>query len=85
MFEMKVNLIKKKLYKLGGKEKIFTTRDFILILGVCILLRVWDQVMGISIPSTQLHYRRLILLLNTTYTATCFGCTTIFKQKYIIS
>jgi hypothetical protein len=32
----------------------------------------------------QLHYRRLILLLNTTYTATYFGRTTIFKQKYII-
>jgi hypothetical protein len=31
---------------------------------------------GVSIPSTQRHYRRLILLLNTTYTATCFGITT---------
>jgi hypothetical protein len=40
---------------------------------------------GFFIPSTQLHYRRLILLLNTTYTATCFGRTTTFKQKYIIS
>jgi hypothetical protein len=36
-------------------------------------------------PSTQRHYRRLILLLNTTYTATCFGRTTILKQKYIIN
>jgi hypothetical protein len=32
-------------------------------------------------PSTQRHYRRLILLLNTTYTATCFDRTTIFMQK----
>jgi hypothetical protein len=44
------------------------------------------QVMGGGvIPSTQHYYLRLILLLNTTYTATCFGRTTIFKQKYIIS
>jgi hypothetical protein len=50
---------------------------------VCILLHVWDQVMGVFIPSTQLHYRRLILVLNTTYTATCFGRMTIFRQKYI--
>jgi hypothetical protein len=27
--------------------------------------------MGVFIPSTQRHYRRLILLLNTTYSATC--------------
>jgi hypothetical protein len=33
--------------------------------------------MGFFIPSTQRHYRRLILLLNTTLTATCFGRTTI--------
>jgi hypothetical protein len=32
-------------------------------------------------PSTHRHYRRLILLLNTTYTATCFGHTTIFKLE----
>jgi hypothetical protein len=32
------------------------------------------------IPSTQRHYRRLILLLNTTYTVTCFGRTTIFSK-----
>jgi hypothetical protein len=36
---------------------------------------------GGVIPSTQLYYRRLILLLNTTYTATCFGRTTILRQK----
>jgi hypothetical protein len=36
---------------------------------------------GFFIPSTQRHYRRLILLLNTTYTATCFGRTTIFKEE----
>jgi hypothetical protein len=41
--------------------------------------------MGVFIPSTQRHYRRLILLLNTTYTAACLGRTPIFKQKYIIS
>jgi hypothetical protein len=40
---------------------------------------------GGFIPSRQLHNRRSILLLNTTYTATCFGRTTIFKQKYIVS
>jgi hypothetical protein len=34
-----------------------------LILGVCILLSVWDQVMEFFYPSTQRHYRRLILLL----------------------
>jgi hypothetical protein len=33
-----------------------------LILGVCILLRVWDQVMGCFYPPTQRHYRMLILL-----------------------
>jgi hypothetical protein len=38
--------------------------------------------MGFSYPSTQRHYRRLIF---TTYTATCFGHTTIFRQKSIIS
>jgi hypothetical protein len=43
------------------------------------------QVMDFFIPSTQYHSHRLIVLLNTTYTATCFGRTTIFKQKYIIS
>jgi hypothetical protein len=32
-----------------------------------------------------IHYCRLILLLNITYTAACFGQTTIFEQKYIIS
>jgi hypothetical protein len=37
------------------------------------------------IPSTQQHYHWLILLLNITYTATCFGRTTIFREKYIIS
>jgi hypothetical protein len=26
-----------------------------------------------------------MLLRNATYTATCFGRTTMFKQKYIIS
>jgi hypothetical protein len=35
----------------------------ILILGVCILLHVWDHVMGVLYPSSQRHYRRLILLL----------------------
>jgi hypothetical protein len=40
---------------------------------------------GFLYPSTQRHYRRLILLLNTTYTAACFGRMTIFTQKiYII-
>jgi hypothetical protein len=39
-----------------------------------------DKVMGIFIPSMQLHYHRLILLLNTTYTATCFGRMTIFRH-----
>jgi hypothetical protein len=52
---------------------------------VCILLRVWDQAMeGFLFCPTQLHYSRLILVINTTYTATCFGRTTIFKRKYII-
>jgi hypothetical protein len=41
--------------------------------------------MGFFIPSTQRHYRRLILLLNTTYTATCFGRTTIFKRNILIA
>jgi hypothetical protein len=35
-------------------------------------------------PSTQRHYRGLILLLNTTYTATCFGRTAIFKPITIM-
>jgi hypothetical protein len=51
----------------------------------CFQLHGSIQVMGVVIPSTQRHYRRLILLLNTAYTATCFGRTAIFKQKYIIS
>jgi hypothetical protein len=34
---------------------------------------------GFFIPSTQRHYRRLILLLNTTYSAPSL------KKKYIIS
>jgi hypothetical protein len=51
-----------------------------LIFGVCILLRVWDQVMGVVYPSTQRHYRHLIYYLHY-YIATCFGRTTIIKQK----
>jgi hypothetical protein len=43
------------------------------------------SVMGFFILAMQLHYRRLILLFNTTYTATCFGRMTIFKKEYIIS
>jgi hypothetical protein len=43
------------------------------------------KVIEVFISSTQRHYRRLILLLNTTHTATYFGRTTIFRQKYIIS
>jgi hypothetical protein len=43
---------------------------------------VWFLVMGIFILSMQ---HGLILLLNTTYTATCFGRRTIFRQKHIIS
>jgi hypothetical protein len=38
----------------------------ILILGVCILLRVWDPGDGRFIPSTQRYYRRLFLLFNIT-------------------
>jgi hypothetical protein len=37
------------------------------------------QIMEVFIPFTQRYYRRLILLLNTTSTATCFGQTTIFR------
>jgi hypothetical protein len=37
-----------------------------LILGVCILLRVWDPGDRGFIPSTQRYYRRLFLLLNAT-------------------
>jgi hypothetical protein len=33
---------------------------------------------GVFLPK-QRHYHRLILLLNTTYTATCYCLTTIFK------
>jgi hypothetical protein len=40
--------------------------------------------MGVFIPSTQLHYRRLILLLNTTNTATCFGRTTILANNIFL-
>jgi hypothetical protein len=63
-----------------------TSRDPILkhktklILGVCILLRVLDQVMGFFYPSTQRHYRRLIYYLYY-YIATCFGRMTIIRQK----
>jgi hypothetical protein len=46
-----------------------------LISGVCILLRVWYQMMCVFNPSTQRHYRRLIYYLYT-YIATCFGRTT---------
>jgi hypothetical protein len=49
--------------------------------GVCILLRVWDQVEG-GFPSTQRYYRRFLLFIIY-LAATCFGRTTIFKQKYI--
>jgi hypothetical protein len=63
----------------------FPTNILYLIMGVCILLRVWDPGDWGFILSTQRYYRRLILLLNTTYTLTCFGRTTIFMQKYIIS
>jgi hypothetical protein len=56
-------------------------RSFILILGVCILLRVRDQGERVF-PSTQ-RYNRRFLLIYFYQTATCFGHTTIFKQKYI--
>jgi hypothetical protein len=38
-------------------DENMTTETTFLILGVCILLRVWDQVMGVLYPSTQRHYR----------------------------
>jgi hypothetical protein len=41
--------------------------------------RIIGLSVGFFIPSTQRYYRRLILLLDTTYTATCFACTTIFR------
>jgi hypothetical protein len=40
--------------------------------------------MGVFIPSTQRHYRRLILLLNTTHRATCFGCTTEDNNIFLL-
>jgi hypothetical protein len=43
-------------------------RNIYLILGVCILLRVWDQVIGRFLyPPTQRHYHRIILLLILLY------------------
>jgi disulfide bond formation protein DsbB len=52
---------------------------FVVLYG-CKTLSLF-QVVGVYIPCTQCHYRRLILLLNTTYTATCFGRTTIFMAE----
>jgi hypothetical protein len=43
-----------------------------------IWLSSWSGV-GVFYPSTQRHYRMLILLYY--YTAACFGHTSIFKQK----
>jgi hypothetical protein len=39
-----------------------------------------DQVMWVFYPSTQRHYRRLIYYLYY-HIATCFGRTTIIRQK----
>jgi hypothetical protein len=51
-----------------------------LNLGVCILLRVLDQVQGFPSNATLFQYFFTILFKIT---ATCFGRTTIFMRKYI--
>jgi hypothetical protein len=56
----------------------------VLILGVCILLRVWDQGEGFSVYATLLSLRFYIYFYFY-LTVTCFGRTTIFKQKYIVA
>jgi hypothetical protein len=47
-------------------------------MAVCILLHVWDQ-------GRDFRLRNAISVVFTIYSlaATCFGCTTIFKRKYI--
>jgi hypothetical protein len=52
-----------------------------LILGVCILLRVWDQVMEVFIHLCNVNIVGYFTTIY--YIATCFGRTTIFKKKYI--
>jgi hypothetical protein len=54
-----------------------------LILGVCILLHVWDQDGEGGFPATQRYYRRFLLFIIY-LTATCFGRTTIFRQIYLL-
>jgi hypothetical protein len=49
-------------------------------LGVCILLRVFDQVQGFPSNATLFQYLFTILFKLS---AICFGCTTIFMRKYI--
>jgi hypothetical protein len=46
---------------------LFVKHHSDLILGVCILLRVRDQVMMVFYPPTQRHYRKVNLLLILLY------------------
>jgi hypothetical protein len=54
----------------------------LLIVGVCILLRVLDQGERVF-PSTQRYYTRFLIFIIH-LTATCCGCTTIFRKNIFI-
>jgi phenylpyruvate tautomerase PptA (4-oxalocrotonate tautomerase family) len=64
--------------------EIYTTPKNI-ILGFCILLRVWDQVIPPSPdPSTQRHYRRLIYYLLYCYYCYIFRSYDHHQPKNIL-
>jgi hypothetical protein len=62
----------------GGRR--ISSQYVYLNLGVCILLRVLDQVQ--RFPSNTTLFQLLFTILFK-LSATCFGCTTIFKWKCI--
>jgi hypothetical protein len=54
----------------------------VLILGVCILLRVWDQVMWVFYLSTQRHYSRYIYIYIYIYTVPPYSVDNLKQRHY---
>jgi hypothetical protein len=66
------------MYFTVSNLRYFIPGRTILILGVCILLRVWDQDEGVFC----LRYVNIIGFYYLFNCATCFGHMTIFKNAY---
>jgi hypothetical protein len=65
-------------------ETIKTALNWYLVLGVCLLLRVWDQVMGF-IPSMQRYYRTLILILILLYCYMFRSCDHLQAENILLA